>query len=145
MYKHILVATDDSKLSKSALKTALTLAKALGARITGIYVISSYMPPAFGAAAPALSSSRFKEALAAGAKLALDRVAKAADEEGVKCDCVTVSNAQPWEGIVATAQKRNCDLIVMASHGRGGLSSLLLGSETSKVLTHAKVPVLVCR
>ena len=76
---------------------------------------------------------------------ALDRVVKAAKEAGVSCDPVQVTDAQPHQAIIATAADRGCDLIVMASHGRGGLSALVLGSVTNKVLTHTKTPVLVCQ
>jgi nucleotide-binding universal stress UspA family protein len=75
----------------------------------------------------------------------LDRVTNAAKQAGVPCDTIQVEDVQPYEAIVATAADRGCDLIVMASHGRGGLSALVLGSVTNKVLTHAKTPVLVCQ
>ena len=145
MYKHILAATDGSKLSQKAIRSAVSLARSVGARVTGVYVISAYMPPPFGGDSPGVSASRFKQALAEGAAIALAAAAKEAEAAGVPFASVTISNAQPWEGIISTAKNKKCDLIVLGSHGRGGLSSLLLGSETSKVLAHSALPVLVCR
>jgi nucleotide-binding universal stress UspA family protein len=75
----------------------------------------------------------------------LDRVANAAKQAGVSCDTIQVDDAQPYQAIIATTADRGCDLIVMASHGRSGLSALVLGSVTNKVLTHTKTPVLVCQ
>jgi nucleotide-binding universal stress UspA family protein len=74
----------------------------------------------------------------------LNRVANAAKQAGVPCDTIQVEDARPYQAIIATAEDRVCDLIVMASHGRGGLSAVVLGSVTNKVLTHTKTPVLVC-
>jgi nucleotide-binding universal stress UspA family protein len=75
----------------------------------------------------------------------LDRVANAAKQAGVSCDTIQVADAQPHQAIIAAVADRGCDLIVMASHGRSGLSALVLGSVTNKVLTHTKTPVLVCQ
>jgi nucleotide-binding universal stress UspA family protein len=148
MYKHILVSTDGSKLSLKAISTATKLAGSLGARLTAVYVMPEYVPPMYGEAAlyiPEMSPKRFKEAVDKDAKAALAVVARNASAAGVKCAVLKVTNAQPWSAIISTAKSKKCDLIVMASHGRRGLAGLLLGSETTKVLTHSKVPVLVCR
>ena len=148
MYKHILVATDGSKLSLKAIKSAVALAASLDARITGVYVMPEYVPPIYGEAAlyiPEMSPKKFKEAVDKDAKAALATILKLADDVDVACTGLKVTNAQPWTAIINTARNRKCDLIVMASHGRRGLAGLLLGSETTKVLTHSKVPVLVCR
>jgi nucleotide-binding universal stress UspA family protein len=148
MYKHILVSTDGSKLSVKAVRTAVRLAKALGAKVTGAYVIPPYTAPMYGevvAYAPPLTEQRFKELTAREAKKALAVVEIEAQTAGVSCRTLTTTNEHPWRGIVRTAQARNCDVIVMASHGRRGLAGLLLGSETHKVLTHSRIPVLVCR
>ena len=148
MYKHILVATDGSKLSLKAIKSAVALAASLDARITGVYVMPEYVPPIYGEAAlyiPEMSPKKFKEAVDKDAKAALATITKLADDADVACSGLKVTNAQPWAAIINTARNRKCDLIVMASHGRRGLAGLLLGSETTKVLTHSKVPVLVCR
>lgn len=148
MYKNILVSTDGSKLSLKAIRSAAKLAGNLGARLTGVYVMPEYVPPIYGEAAmyiPEASPKRFKEAVEKDAKAALAVVAKEAAAAGVRSVGLKVSNAQPWSAIISAARSRKCDLIVMASHGRRGLAGLLLGSETTKVLTHSKVPVLVVR
>jgi nucleotide-binding universal stress UspA family protein len=78
-------------------------------------------------------------------KKALDEIEAMADAAGIEFGSTIVAASTPWEGILKTAKAKRCDLVVMASHGRRGLSGLLLGSETTKVLTHSKIPVLVCR
>ncbi len=148
MYKHILVSTDGSRLSLKAVKTAVKLAASLGARLTGLYVMPEYMPPIYGEASlyiTQMSPKGFKESMDKEARTALAAIAKDAAQADVTSTGLKVTNAQPWDAIIRTARGRKCDLIVMASHGRRGLSGLLLGSETTKVLTHSKVPVLVCR
>jgi nucleotide-binding universal stress UspA family protein len=148
MYKHILVATDGSKLSQKAVRAAAKLAAAVGARMTGIYVMPEYMPPIYGEASlyvTQVSPGNFKAAVGKDAKAALAVVGIEADTAGVTSATMKSTNAQPWSAIVNAARAKKCDLIVMASHGRRGLAGLLLGSETTKVLTHSKVPVLVVR
>lgn len=148
MYKHILAPTDGSKLSLKAVKTAATLAKTLGAKLMGVYVIPPYVPPVYGEAViymPEMTPRRYKEITRRHADEALAALESEAKSAGVTCKTVTVTADQAWDGIVRTAHSKSCDLIVMASHGRRGLSGLLLGSETTKVLTHSKIPVLVCR
>lgn len=148
MYKHILVPTDGSKLSSKAVKTAVTLAKTLGAKLMGVYVMPPYVPPVYGEAViymPEMTPKRYKEITAKHASEALAAIEAEAKSAGVACKTVSVTADQAWDGIVRTAHSKSCDLIVMASHGRRGLSGLLLGSETTKVLTHSKTPVLVCR
>lgn len=148
MYRNILVSTDGSKLSTKAIRTAVHLAKALGAKITGVYVTSPYPAQTYGevvAYAPPMTAQRYKELTAREARKALAAVEIEAQTAGVACATASITNEQPWRGIVRVAQSRKCDVIVMASHGRRGLAGLLLGSETNKVLTHSKIPVLVCR
>ena len=148
MYKHIMVPTDGSKLSAKAVKAAAKLAKAVGARITGVYVIPPYVPPMYGEAAiyvPEITPTKYKALSEKEAKKALAVVEIEAKTAGVPCKVGWVTASQAWEGIVKQAKAKKADLIVMASHGRRGLSGLLLGSETTKVLTHSKFPVLVCR
>jgi len=148
MYKHILVSTDGSKLSGKAVRTAAQLAKALGARLTGAYVIAPYATPMYSEAvayAPPVTAQRYKDLAAKEAKKALAAVQIEAEAAGVPCNTLSTTNEQPWRGIIRAAEAKKCDVIVMASHGRRGLAGLLLGSETNKVLTHSKIPVLVCR
>lgn len=146
-FKHILVPTDGSKLSLKAVKSAMKLASTLGARVTGLYCIAPYVPPmyaeGFYAGYPTVSQQRAAGKKAAGKALA--QVEASARAAGVACATATVDAGTPWAGILKAAKSKRADLIVMASHGRRGLSGLLLGSETTKVLTHSKVPVLVVR
>lgn len=146
MYKHILVPTDGSTLSLKAARTAVRLAGPLKARITALHVIAPFRPPMNGEAVAfgvdrlaAMYTKNAKD----HAKKALSKVAAAAGD--VKCAQSSVVHDQPWRAIIEAASANKCDLVVMASHGRRGLAGLLLGSETQKVLTHSKVPVLVCR
>jgi nucleotide-binding universal stress UspA family protein len=146
MYKHILVPTDGSELSMKAARAAAKLAAKLKARVTSLYVIRPYKLPADGESymfTSAYPAERYVKDMKAMADTALAKVAKAAGK--VRCDTDTVFAEHPWEAIIKTARARGCDLIVMASHGRRGFEALLLGSETQKVLTHSKTPVLVCR
>ena len=148
MYKNILIPTDGSPLSLKAIKVGARMAKSFKAKVTALYVIPPYRPPQ-GAEAIAYADLYSPAKYAADMrKIGADAVAKvkrAAEAEKVKCEAFAVTERTPWEAIVKTARTRKCDLIVMASHGRRGLASLLLGSETTKVLTHSKTPVLVCR
>ena len=148
MYSHILVCTDGSKLSQKAIKTAARLAKSLGARLTGAYVGAPYVAPIYSEGmvyAANVTRVQYEKAVQNAARKALGQVTEAAKTAGVPSGAATITAATPWQGILKAAQSKKCDLIVMASHGRRGLAGLLLGSETVKVLTHSKVPVLVCR
>ena len=148
MYNHILVATDGSKLSNKAIKTAARLASSLGAKLTGVYVIPQYVPPVYGEAAiylSRLSPKRYRELTEKEARKALSVVEIEAQTEVVESATMHVTDNQAWNGVLKAARSKKCDLIVMASHGRRGLSALVLGSETNKVLTHSSIPVLVCR
>jgi nucleotide-binding universal stress UspA family protein len=148
MYKHILVPTDGSKLSAKAVKQAIAFAKTIGARITAVHVSDEYravMDEGFVLPAFATLKKRFEEMNAQRSSAVLKQVKAGAEAAGVACQCVAVSNNLPYDAIIKQAKKAKCDLIMMASHGRKGLSSVLLGSETAKVLTHSKIPVLVVR
>ena len=127
MYRHILIPTDGSELAEHGVAHGLALAKSVGARVSVINVVE----PLFAVTGDFAS--------------VLDRVANAAKEAGVSCETIQLENVQPHEAIIATAEDKGCNLIVMSSHGLSGLSMLLLGSVTNKVLTYAKTPVLVCR
>jgi nucleotide-binding universal stress UspA family protein len=127
MYRHILIPTDGSELAERGVAHGLALAKSVGARVSLIYVVE-----------PLLAVTGVFASV-------LDRSASAAREAGVSCETIEVENVQPDQAIVAAAEERGCNLIVMSWHGRSGLSTLLIGSVTNKVLTYAKIPVLVCR
>ena len=148
MFRHILLPTDGSPLSTRAAKLAVQLAKSSRARLTALHVIAPYEPTTYiegMAVYPELfSPAEYKRVSEARARRLLDKVAALAKAAGVRCDTTTVNARAPWEAIIKAAKSKRCDAIVMASHGRRGLESLLLGSETTKVLTHTKTPVLVC-
>ena len=142
MYRHILIPTDGSELAEHGVAHGLALAKSLAAKVSVIFVVEPFSE----------LTGRFLEAVATYAQLrreqaasALNRVANAAKEAGVSCETIQVEDVLPHEAIIATAEDKGCDLIVMSSHGRSGLSMLLIGSVTNKVLTQAKIPVLVCQ
>lgn len=148
MFKHILLPTDGSKLSDRAVQRGLELAESVGARVTAVHVIPQLRMMAdesFVLPNSVDLQRRYEKESKARAEKMLNKIGERAAAAGVKFDCVAVSGDVPYEQIIETAKKRKCDLIMMASHGRRGLSGLLLGSETSKVLTHSKIPVLVVR
>ena len=140
MYRHILVATDGSELAERALTTGLTLAKCLGAKVSVVVVEAPFQ--VFDIPA---SKTQQNEQTKTHAASVLNRAADAAKRADVPCEYVQVGHEQPYQAIIETATGKGCDLIVMASHGRSGLSAKLLGSVTSNVLMHVKIPVLVCR
>lgn len=145
MYRHLVIATDGSELAEKAVEQGLGLAKALGAKVTAV-TVSEPLPPLVAAdATVALPIVEYEQAAAANAASILGKVATAAKRSDVVCDVVHVKDQPPADGIVQTAQDKGADLIVMASHGRRGLSKLLLGSQANKVVTQSSVPVLVCR
>jgi nucleotide-binding universal stress UspA family protein len=145
MFKHLLVPTDGTVHCEAAIQMAVTLARENGATVTGLHVIPEFHVLAYGTEMLADSEERFTQVTRQHADDYLAVVTSAARQAGVECDTVVGNSAHPYEAIVSVAAQRNCDLIVMASHGRGGMRALLLGSETQKVLTHSDIPVLVVR
>ena len=147
MYKNLLLATGGSKLSGKALAHALALAKPLGAKITAFYAAPDYPMPAYadGVVYEPVSRKEYAKLAAQDADKILQDVAAKAGAAGVDCKTTYTIAAAPWEAILDAAKKNKCDAIVMASHGRKGISAILLGSETQKVLTHSKLPVIVVR
>ena len=148
MFKHILLPTDGSKLSDRAVQRGIELAKELGARVTAMHVIPEFRMMAdesFVLPTTADLKRRYDKESKARAEKMLGKIGERAKEAGVKYECVSVTGDLPHDAIIDTAKKKKCDLIMMASHGRRGISGLLLGSETAKVLTHSKIPVLVVR
>ena len=125
----------------------MSLAKSVGAKVTVIIAEEPFdwLSVSETKAQQALGElAKHAEQIKKHAASVLNRVANAAKEAGMSCDTIQVENAQPYKAIITTAGDRGCDLIVMASHGRSGLSAVILGSVTNKVLTHTKTPVLVC-
>lgn len=147
MYKHILVPTDGSKLSDEAVTQAIEFAKQTGATLTALHVMPEYIPPAFAEfpAAGQASFGEFMKATEETGKTVLSAVQQQAAAAGIACETVALRHTQPYRAIIELARDKACDLIFMSSHGRRGLSALVLGSETNKVLTHSSIPVLVFR
>ena len=147
MFKHVLLPTDGSRVARKAIRAGIRLAKELGARVTAYYAID-VMPAYSYSDGYLLNATLLKEfdkrAREQGEKY-LAEVVKAAKAAGVPCRTLMSKPATAHQGIVAAAKKQRCDVILMASHGRGELRTLLLGSVTQKVLAHTKVPVLVYR
>ena len=145
MYKHILVATDGSDLAGRAVEQGLTLAKALGSKVTAVTVTEPWTAAVSGEWAVAFPVEEYEKAAAANAKTILDTVSAMAAHLGVACETVHVKDQFAAEGIVEEAKSRNCDLIVMGSHGRRGFAKFVLGSQATRVLTHSTTPMLICR
>jgi nucleotide-binding universal stress UspA family protein len=144
MYQRILVPTDGSDITAKAVQTAIGLARRLNGQL---YVISVKEPFPYSAISE-MQPTPPQEFFDAQERIAASRVKQVVDQAraaDIPCEAHTVEALHPWEAIVDHAQQQNCDLIVMASHGRRGMASLLLGSETQKVLTHTTIPVLVVR
>jgi nucleotide-binding universal stress UspA family protein len=145
MYKHILVPTDGTEFAARAVDHAVALAKLTGAKLTGVTVLPPLRVMAVEGAFLSETPEDYKRWVAEVAQERLEGLKAAAAAAGVTFETVFVENDQPFQGIISVAMDKNCDLIVMASHGRRGMSAVLLGSETQKVLTHSGIPVLVYR
>jgi nucleotide-binding universal stress UspA family protein len=153
MTRHILISTDGSKLSENAINQGVALAKALHAKVTVVHVIPQFhastyrsqMLLTYHTVLAEDSEPAYLSATAQQAERILQVAKRIAKSAGVSCSTIHVRDDQPYRAILDTAKKRKCGMIVMASHGHGGLEALLLGSETQKVLVHASIPVLVCR
>ena len=147
MYKHILIPTDGSPLSRRAIASGIKLAKSVGAEITGFFAAPPATPVVYKDFVPVgyLTPQQHAVMIEKTAEKYLGYIKQEAKKAGVPCACIHVTNDFPADAILAIAKKNKCDLIFMASHGRRGLASVLLGSETQKVLTQTRIPVLVCR
>ncbi|MFS2036796.1 universal stress protein [Polaromonas sp. CT11-55] len=143
MFNHILLPTDGSPASERAITQAVAFAKDAEARITGLHVMQEFHLLTYQVQMLENTREQFIRECQARADVYLSALKKAADKEGVPCETVCVTANQPFEAIVRMAEGKACDLIVMASHGRKGIAGFLLGSETQKVLSHSKKPVLV--
>ena len=143
MYKNILIATDGSDLAADAVRQGIALAKSLGIKVTVVTVTEPFY--FYDVNIRADLQPNYVQAAQRHAKAILAGAADAAKSAGVPCETVHVEKGPPYLSIIETAQAKKCDLIVMGSHGRSGLQALFLGSHTLKVLTHSKIPVLVCR
>ncbi len=145
MYRHILIPTDGSDLSYNAIGYGTTLAKSVNAKVTVLTVTTPFHTFAIESGMVTDTLEQYRKRMAALAARYLDVAKEAAMAAGVSCETLHVEHDQPYQAIIETAARRSCDLIVMASHGRRGVSAVVLGSETVKVLTHSTIPVLVVR
>jgi nucleotide-binding universal stress UspA family protein len=145
MYKNLLIATDGSELATKALEQGLGLAKALGAKVTIVTVTEPWTAAVSGEMAIAFPIEDYEKGCVASAERVLSAASEVAGKVGVAFETRHVKDQFPAEGIVEAAKANGADLIVMASHGRRGMTRLLLGSQANKVVTHSTVPVLICR
>ena len=145
MYSNILIPTDGSELAGKAVQHGIALAKQIGARATVLTVVPPFQVFTTDTQMLEDTPAQYKARMQEHAERTLGAVARAAQAAGVACETVHVEHEHPYRAIIDTAQSKGCDLIVMASHGRHGISAIVLGSETVKVLTHSKIPVLVYR
>ncbi|HYW58052.1 MAG TPA: universal stress protein [Polaromonas sp.] len=147
MYQRILIATDGSTLSRKAVNSGIKLAELTGAQIVALSVVARYPVSYFegGLSVPSSDVARIEKQWSESAMAVVEAVKLTAEAKGIKTRAVTMSSDLIAESIIAAAKKHKCDLIVMASHGRRGIKRLLLGSETTHVLTHSHIPVLVLR
>lgn len=144
MFKKILVPTDGSELAASAATMAAQLAQSQGAEVVGVYVIDPFPYIGIGDASAVGLQAYLSEAKLAASE-ALDAISKACAAAGVRFSGDTIERNVVFEGILDTAKAEGCDLIVMASHGRKGVTALILGSVAQKVLTHSPIPVLIAK
>jgi nucleotide-binding universal stress UspA family protein len=145
MFKHVLIATDGSDLSRKAIYNGIALAKAVGAKATAITVTVPFRVFAINPERISDMEESYSNEMRAMATKCLAEVDGVAAAAGTNCELIHATDEHPYHAIIDAAKKNGCDLIVMASHGRRGISAVVLGSETVKVLTHSDIPVLVYR
>jgi len=147
MFKRILIATDGSELSQKAADSGIELAKLSGGHVVALQVVPRYPVSYFegGATISPTEITRIEKEWADIGKATVDKLKAQAEAAGIQATTVTTHSDMIAEAIIAAAKKHECDLIVMASHGRRALTRLLLGSETAHVLTHSDIPVMVLR
>ena len=145
MFKHILIPTDGSALSRAAAAAGIELAAKIGARVTGLFAAPAPTPIVYRALLPVgyMTPDEHAELTRRAAKKFLDAIDTLARRAGVKCECVSVTDEYPANAILETARKRRCDLIFMASHGRRSNLGMMLGSQTLKVVMSSEIPVLI--
>jgi len=146
MYRKILLPTDGSALCETATHKGIDFAKFAGAGVVAFHAIPATSYLIYTEAGPSdILAEQFERDAKARGKRLVESLEKLARGAGVPCETLLLTNDHPWEGIIEAATTKGCDLIFMASHGRRGLTAMLLGSETSRVLTHSKIPVMVYR
>jgi nucleotide-binding universal stress UspA family protein len=145
VYKHILIATDGSELAGKAVAVGFDLARQLASQVTVVTVTEPWTALVAGDVAFGFPIDEYEKSANESANGILSGVSKLARKADINCTTVHAKDQYPSEGILETANKNGCDLIVMASHGRRGLGRLLLGSVATKVVTRTTIPVLICR
>ena len=145
MYKNVLIPTDGSDLAAKAVEHGVAFAKEIGAKVTAVTVTEPFAVFALAPSQLEFTRDGYKRHADAYAEQTLGAVAAAAKQAGIACETLHIEREHVYEAIIDTASTKGCDLIVVASHGRRGVSAVVLGSETVKVLTHSKIPVLVYR
>ncbi|MBV8247552.1 MAG: universal stress protein [Comamonas sp.] len=145
MFKHLLIPTDGSELSQAAVRAGIRLAHEQGARVTGLYVIPDYAAIYGSEGMVTFNTTDIERSANKEADSALQFIEHLALQQDVPCATVRVTSISVYRAIIKEAETCHCDLICMASHGRRGISGVLLGSETQRVLTHSSIPVLVHR
>ena len=145
MFKNILIATDGSDLAAKAVEEGIRFAKEIGAKITAVTVTEPFHVLSLAPSELEYTPIEYKKHAEAQAEKVLSTVSAAAQSADVICETLHIEHEHIYQAIIDAASARKCDLIVMASHGRRGVSAVVLGSETVKVLTHSKIPVLVYR
>ena len=145
MFKNILIATDGSDLAAKAVEQGVLFAKEIGAGITALTITEPFNVLSLAPSELGYTPIEYKKYAEEYAEKVLDTVAAAAKSAGIDCETLQIEHEHVYQAIIDAAAARKCDLIVLASHGRRGVSAVALGSETVKVLTHSKIPVLVYR
>jgi nucleotide-binding universal stress UspA family protein len=145
LFKNILVPTDGSDLAAKAVEQGILFAKEIGAKITAMTVTEPFHVLSLAPSELEYTPIEYKKYAEAYAEEVLSTVSAKAKSAGVTCETLHTEHEHVYQAIIDAAEARKCDLIVMASHGRRGVSAVVLGSETVKVLTHSKIPVLVYR
>ena len=145
MYRNILIPTDGSVLATTAVKHGVNFAKEIGAKVTGVTVTEPFHLLSVKPSQLEYTPAEYEKHSKTHAEQVLRTIASVADAAGVSCETVHVEHEHPYQAIIDTGASKGCDLILMASHGRRGVAAVVLGSETVKVLTHSKIPVLVYR
>jgi nucleotide-binding universal stress UspA family protein len=145
MLDHIVIPTDGTELSARAAAFAVQLAKKMAAKVTAVTVTTPADDMMVGEVQIIRNIEEYEERMSASARAMLDVIGKLAAEASVPCEKLHVRSASPWYGILEAAKSHKADMIVMASHGRRGLSGMLIGSETQKVVNHSPIPVTIYR
>lgn len=145
MYQHLLIPTDGSQLSVAAVENGMRFARDAGAKVTVVAVVEPFHAVSPDSERLSETRSIYERHARTAAERHLSEAERQAKVLGVRCELVQIEHEQPYKAIIETAANKGCDLIAMASHGRHGVSAMLMGSETVKVLTHSSTPVLVYR